>query len=376
MRRSAAHTVLVLVLCSAAWGAEGPVAVSPGNTSKLALIGDTCPTFSWGEVEGAKSYELVVYRVSEQTDEAQPVLRETFAGSASSWTPSLDLCLERGGQYAWSVRAMGRKEASEWSTPSLFEVSAAPSVVEVEEAMAVLRRFLGDEGTGIALESDAGLSGAAAPTVVGPSAGRSTADPAPLSAVAGDSALQVNGSAVVTVATLAGALCSATEVRYLDQGDGTVLDCNTGKMWLKDASCLGKWPYEDGANPNIFDKVTDLNNGTDFGCADYTAGTYTDWEVPTISDWCSAGAINQTCPLANASDSLIDSSLSVPSVVNASGDGQWMADDAFILSMEFLFWSATVLDADKAWLAFLTNGLVATTAKSFPADVLPVRAVP
>ncbi|MCH7665640.1 MAG: hypothetical protein IH936_06915 [Acidobacteria bacterium] len=30
MRRSAAHTVLVLVLCSAAWAAESPVAVSPG----------------------------------------------------------------------------------------------------------------------------------------------------------------------------------------------------------------------------------------------------------------------------------------------------------------------------------------------------------
>ena len=49
--------------------------------------------------------------------------------------------------------------------------------------------------------------------------------------------MQVNGSAVVTVATFPFALCGATGVRYLDPSDGTVFDCNTGLVWLKDASC-------------------------------------------------------------------------------------------------------------------------------------------
>ena len=99
MRRSAAHTVLVLVLCSAAWAAESPVAVSPGASSKLALVEARCPTFSWGSVARAGSYELVVYRLGEEGEEPQPVFRQNFAGSVTSWTPSLDRCLERGGQY-------------------------------------------------------------------------------------------------------------------------------------------------------------------------------------------------------------------------------------------------------------------------------------
>ncbi len=78
-------SVPVLALGAISHAATGPpVAVSPGDASKLALIGDTCPTFSWGEVDGAKSYELVVYRIGEEGEEAEPVLRQTFAGSVSS----------------------------------------------------------------------------------------------------------------------------------------------------------------------------------------------------------------------------------------------------------------------------------------------------
>jgi len=106
------------------------------------VIGDPCPTFSWGSVEGAKSYELVIYRLREEGEEARPVLRQTFAGSVASWTPSLDRCLERGGQYAWSVRATGGGEASEWSSPTLFEVVSGPSEAEFEVAVAVVRSYL------------------------------------------------------------------------------------------------------------------------------------------------------------------------------------------------------------------------------------------
>ena len=97
-----------LLLCGAGFGqgAEAPSAVSPGSASKLSLIGDTCPTFSWGGVAEAKSYELVVYRVDETRKEAEPVLRQTIAGSALGWTPSLDLCLERGGQWVKSSGAL------------------------------------------------------------------------------------------------------------------------------------------------------------------------------------------------------------------------------------------------------------------------------
>ena len=161
MRRSATHAILVLVLSSAAWGAEHPAAVSPGEASKLVLIGDACPTFSWGAVTGAKSYELVVYRigeVSEVSEEAGPALSQHIAGSALSWTPSLDRCLERGGRYAWSVRAIGKKGSSDWSPPSLFEVAPGPSQMEFEEALTVVHRYLAaDTGTNGAWRDSAGV---------------------------------------------------------------------------------------------------------------------------------------------------------------------------------------------------------------------------
>ena len=38
--------------------------------------------------------------------EEAPVVRKTFRGLVNGWTPSLDSCFERGGRYAWSVRAV------------------------------------------------------------------------------------------------------------------------------------------------------------------------------------------------------------------------------------------------------------------------------
>lgn len=81
-----------------------PVAVSPGSVAGMDSIRDGCPTFSWGAVEGARAYELVVYRLPE---EAAPILRHGLPAGASSWTPPLAKCLAPGGRYAWAVRARG-----------------------------------------------------------------------------------------------------------------------------------------------------------------------------------------------------------------------------------------------------------------------------
>ena len=158
------HRVL-LVVCSAlliattGWAGSRPVAVSPGSPTG-SVIGDACPTFSWGSVNGAKSYELVVYRIGAEGEEAEPVLRQAIAGSALGWTPSLDLCLERSGQYAWSVRAVeGRDEVSEWSSPYLFEVVSGPSGAEFEEALQVVRQYLAGQS-----EREATQGGAPSPS--------------------------------------------------------------------------------------------------------------------------------------------------------------------------------------------------------------------
>ncbi|MFQ5526389.1 MAG: hypothetical protein ACE5GX_09030 [Thermoanaerobaculia bacterium] len=118
------------------------MAVSPGHVSRIVAVEGRCPTFSWGAVPGATGYELVVYRVSEEGEEAEAVLSQPITGSALGWTPALNHCLERGRRYAWSVRAVGREEASDWSPPSFFRVASGPSAAELEEALGVVREYL------------------------------------------------------------------------------------------------------------------------------------------------------------------------------------------------------------------------------------------
>lgn len=151
--------VVLLTLASASVAAEAPLPVSPGGQAGIAVVGGSCPTFHWTSVAGAESVDLVVYRLPEQEAEGPPqrVLSVTLPGSANGWTPSLGQCLEPGGHYAWAVAAGG-----EWSDASLFAVSAAPSIVEVEAAMAVLRRHvelgtMGEEVPGSAGEAGRGV---------------------------------------------------------------------------------------------------------------------------------------------------------------------------------------------------------------------------
>lgn len=147
----------LLAAAAGAAGSQEPLAVSPGDSTRLVLIADSCPTFSWVAVDGAQSYELVVYRIGAQSEEAEPVFTRRIAGSALSWTPSLDRCLERGGHYAWSVRAIKVEQVSEWSPPSLFQVAAGPNEAEFEAAMTVVWRYLAIE------DGDQAAVGAVAP---------------------------------------------------------------------------------------------------------------------------------------------------------------------------------------------------------------------
>lgn len=346
-----------------------PVAVSPGTASRLTWVEDRCPTFSWGAVPDAEGYELVIYSLATDRESAPAEWLEKVAGSASSWTPSVERCLDRAGQYAWSIRATGENAASEWSIPNLFAVAPAVSSEEFEEALLVVRRYLAVETP----SSAAPQSRSGERTAAFPSSALLAAAPAPLAPATGDSDMQVNGSPVVTVATLAGALCATTEVRFLDLGDGTVLDCNTGRQWLKDASCLGLWPYEDGSDPNIFDKISDLNGGTDFGCAGYAPGTYTDWELPEISDLCSAPTVLEVCPGGSAADSIVDSSTGPPAVPNAAGDGVWTEEDAFVGVQSDYYWSATNISGGFAWAVSFDDALVIDENKTYLRNILPVR---
>ena len=125
--RIAQMLVVGLVTISSVAAAQiVPVAVSPGGTEDRTLIAEVCPTFSWGTVEGATAYELVVLRradVAEMGAELEVYFQVVLPGSAQSWTPALDRCLSHGNVYAWTVRARLGGGASDWSEASVFEVS-------------------------------------------------------------------------------------------------------------------------------------------------------------------------------------------------------------------------------------------------------------
>lgn len=140
--RTKTGAILALGLLSTPAHAAQPVPVSPGHESKVATVESRCPTFSWTQTTGAKHYEIVIYQV-ERTAESTEVSRTRVFAGASTWTPSLDACLSRGGRYAWSVRAnTADDDASQWSAPHLFQVADASNEVELEQAVATIRRYL------------------------------------------------------------------------------------------------------------------------------------------------------------------------------------------------------------------------------------------
>jgi hypothetical protein len=132
-----------------------PAAVSPGEELGTSVVESRCPTFSWGSQPGASSYELVVFEVdADSRDEAAPpVLRQVVAGSASTWTPPLERCLERGRAYAWSVRALTKRSSSSWSALRSFEVAAGPSREDFEAALVVVREYLASSTESVAKSS-------------------------------------------------------------------------------------------------------------------------------------------------------------------------------------------------------------------------------
>jgi hypothetical protein len=238
-----------VLAATALFAGSKPVAVSPGDASKLVLIGDICPTFSWGQVDGARSYELVVYGLGGDGEEAKPVLRQTVAGSASSWTPALDHCLERGGQYAWSVRSVGREDGSDWSAPALFQV-AAPTVEEFQEALEVVRQYL---GTQAGVEATGGAStGATAESE--PSNEPTTTSPVP--AGAATTQLSVDGGVVATSFTGDGSTLTDLDPANLAPGIAGI-DIGGTATTASDLSCTGCVSFNE-LDAGLAQRVSDL----------------------------------------------------------------------------------------------------------------------
>ena len=93
--KRALYLCLVCLLIGTGLGGSQPqaaVAVSPGGATAYARIAQSCPSFSWGGVEGTARYELVVYELTKGQEQGSasraPAIHTRLPGTASSWTPS------------------------------------------------------------------------------------------------------------------------------------------------------------------------------------------------------------------------------------------------------------------------------------------------
>jgi len=80
------------------------------------------------------------------------------------------------------------------------------------------------------------------------------------------------------------------------------------------------------------------------------------------------GLWNGSCAGTNccaASQGIVDTGFASPTIANAAGDGQWMAEDAFVGVQSSVYWSATELGGN-AWFVFLGDGNVGTDFKGDP----------
>jgi hypothetical protein len=128
--------------------------------------------------------------------------------------------------------------------------------------------------------------------------------------------------------------------RFVDLGDGTIVDKLTGLMWTKDANLAGFKTWQEA-----LDYVASMNSGNieNFG--------YTDWRLPNI----------------NELESLIDADQCSPALPKG---------DPFNNVQSYTnYWSSTTYagHTSHAWCVYMGNGSVGLYVKSGGYYVWPVR---
>lgn len=134
--------------------------------------------------------------------------------------------------------------------------------------------------------------------------------------------------------------------QFIDNGDGTIINIQTGRMWLKDAGCLGKI-----SRKSSLDVVEEFNkNPEDYSCTDYTA-SYSDWITPSLEDL--GGMINKREP----------------------NNIEWLAEQGFVNIQPRNYWASTDSKVNLyfGWLVNMKNGEKRSYPKTFEFFVWPMR---
>ena len=135
--------------------------------------------------------------------------------------------------------------------------------------------------------------------------------------------------------------------RFVDNGDGTVTDRQTGLMWIKNG-----WRMEFLAAVS-WDAAMKK-------CAGFRAGNYTDWRLPTVEEW----------------RSLVDRSVSVPALVEPNPFENIITHMPYWSRSEYAYGekpAAGRAGTRNSYTVMLYSGSFNHQRKSEPAFILPVR---
>ena len=134
--------------------------------------------------------------------------------------------------------------------------------------------------------------------------------------------------------------------RFLDNNDGTVTDCRTDLVWLKDADCFGEMNWDDatGALPHFVDLVCGVTDGGG------------DWRLPTKEELQGIGTD--------------------PPVIWSAGSPpeEWTTPGLpFTDVIQTYYWSSTEVAPIYAWAPRMNDGLTSYVHKEAVHRVWPVR---
>lgn len=163
-----------------------------------------------------------------------------------------------------------------------------------------------------------------------------------------------------------------SEVRFEDNGDGTLTDTTTGLVWLKDGYCAKRampwWEAKEWAAV-LEDGECGLSDGSKAG----------QWRLPEISEFCSAWEAvqeddpNMPCPPEASAGSLIDHSVGPKPWVPK----KWQEGDSYYgrerRKYTSIYWSATEVGDPNAWSASRDTRRFDGSDKGDSLSVWPVR---
>ena len=153
----------------------------------------------------------------------------------------------------------------------------------------------------------------------------------------------------------AAAPCVDKTKRYVDCGNGTVTDSETGLVWLKQSNCLSSADWE-GAKK----AVAGLKNGD---CMLTDGSSPGDWRLPTQKEW------------EAAMDKALMLGCSGPTLTNDAGTGCMSAGPSSFTGVEAdYYWSSTTLEGqDRAYFGDIDHGHLLNGAFTTSLRVWPVR---